>query len=273
MKRIFKILCLSIFLVACGNKSENLHSSFDNYANGIMANDKANLEEVIVTGSAKKQDNFVERKLIKNGNISFETEDLQATKTAIIKLIKKHNGYISSDNQSNYGNRKSVILIARIPSKHFDSIISGISKNVDKFDSKDISISDVTTQYLDVESRLKNKKELEKKYLEILKKANSVKDILEVEKELGKLREDIESTEGRFKYLKNQVSFSTLNINFYKKEQNVSSSFGKRIKDGFANGFENLKVFFIGLISIWPFIILTIILVFLIRKSIKRKKK
>lgn len=273
MKRIFKILCLSLLVISCDNNSENQLSTFDNYANGIMANDKANLEEVVVTGAAKKQDNFVERKLIKNGNISFETEDLQTTKTAIINLIKKYNGYISSDNQENYGNRKSIILRVRIPAKHFDTLISGISEKVNKFDSKNINISDVTTEFLDVESRLKNKKELEKKYLEILKKANSVKDILEVEKELGKLREDIESTEGRLKYLQNQVSFSTLNINFYKIEQNESSSFGKKIKDGFANGFENLKGFFIGLINVWPFIILAIILVFLIRKRIKRKNK
>ena len=109
----------------------------------------------------------------------------------------------------------------------------------DKFTKKDLKKGSNEIDY----SAALNKKQLEKKYLDILTKAKSVKEILEVEKELGKLREDIESVEGRLKYLQNQVSFSTLSINFYKTESN-SSGFGKRISNGFSNGFENLKSFF-----------------------------
>ena len=277
MKTIFKILVLFLLVIACDNDNTNGLKAFGDSNINAFTSSSELLEEVITTGKAgatqRNSSNLnVQRKLIKNGNISFETEDLNETKSNIIGLVKQYNGYISSDNQNGYGNRKSINLIIRIPTQHFDSILSGISKNVSKFDNKDIRISDVTEEFLDVESRIKNKKELEKTYLDILKKAKSVKDILEVERELGKLREEIEAKQGRLKYLQNQVSFSTLTINFYKTVSS-STSFGKKVSDGFSNGFENLKGFFIGLINVWPFIIIISFALILIRRRFKKKKK
>lgn len=274
MKTVLKIFIISLFIYSC-NDSKNIglkaFDDSDTVINGLVSSSE-NLDEVVVTGSAIKSKSAsfkTEKKLIKNGNISFETEDLEKTKANITALINKYGGYISSDSQNFYGNTKSINLSVRIPAQNFDSILSGISKNVTNFDNKDIRISDVTEQFLDLETRLKNKKELEKKYLDILKKAKSVKDILDVERELGKLREGIESAEGRLKYLQNQVSFSTLNINFYISDSNTVG-FGSKIKDGFANGFENLKSFFIGLINVWPFVIIFIVLLIFIRKRLKK---
>lgn len=277
MKVSLKILVLFLFIISCDDHTESGVNNFefsDSSINGLVSS-KQSLNDVVVTGKAgttKIKKDIVERKLIKNGNIAFETENLEETKANILGLVKKYDGYVASDSQNNYGNRKSININVRIPAQHFDSILSGISKNVSKFDTKNIRISDVTEEFLDIESRLKNKKELENKYLDILKKANTVQDILNVERELGKLREDIEATEGRLKYLQNQVAFSTLTINFYKVSEH-SSTFGNRISDGFANGFENLKGFFIGLINVWPFILILSIIIFLIRKRFKKKKK
>lgn len=208
---------------------------------------------------------LVSRKLIKNGNVVFETNDLEKTKYSVENLVKKYKGYISSDSKNEYDNRINYYLNIRIPAQYFDSILSGIASQISKFDSKEIRISDVTEEFLDIESRLKNKKELEKRYLEILQQAKSVEDILNVERELGKLREEIEATEGRLNYLSNQVSFSTLSVSFYKKETNETGFSGK-IGESFKNGFENLKSFFLFILSIWPFVIIIPIVYFLIKK-------
>lgn len=275
MKRAFQILIVFLVLVSCDNYSENdlKNFGFSDAKMNMIAEETESLDETIITGSSnqKKEANYTDRKLIKNGHISFETDDLQQTKQQIISLIKKYGGYIAADNQNAYGNTKTINLSVRIPAQHFDTILSGIAKNVEKFDNKEIRISDVTAEFLDVEARLKNKKELDKKYLEILQKAKSVQDILNVERELGKLREEIESTEGRLKYLKNQVAFSTLNISFYKSVKSTTS-FGKRIAEGFVKGFENLKGFFIGIINLWPFVLILLAVIILIRKRFKRKK-
>lgn len=213
-----------------------------------------------------------QRKLIKTGNITFETKDIDVTRRIIIDLVNQNNGYVASDNQYKSDDRVSVTISIRIPADKFDSILDEIAKGVEKFDSKNIRISDVTEQFLDIEARLKTKKTLELKYLEILKKARTVREILDVERELGKLRSDIESTEGRLKYLQNQVSFSTLSITFYKQISASETSFIGKISKAFKTGFENVKDFFLYMINIWPFIIILFLVFFYLRKRKLRAK-
>ena len=106
--------------------------------------------------------------------------------------------------------------------------------------------------------------------MQILQKAKTVKEILEVEREINKLREDIESTEGRFKYLSNQVSFSTLTIQFY-KQVGSEPNFSSKIIDSLKDGINYISSFFLGVLSIWPFIlILGIVALFL--KRLKKNK-
>ena len=78
-----------------------------------------------------------------------------------------------------------------------------------------IYVKDVTEEYTDVVIRLKNKKEAEKRFLEILKQTKTIKEILDVEEHLREIREEIESKEGRLKFLNDQVSYSTINLSIY----------------------------------------------------------
>ena len=213
----------------------------------------------------------VERKLIKDGNVTFETDDINATRATVFESIEKNKGYISSDREYKSNGKVSNTLIIRVPSKNFDSLLSEATQGVSKFDSKNIEIEDVTEEFLDIQARLKTKKELEIRYLEILKKANTVSEILEIEKQMGELRADIESTEGRLKYLESRVSFSTLTMIFYQKVS-FDNAFGNKFKDGFKDGWENLIRFFVILTTIWPFILIGIGLIFGLIKWRKRKR-
>ncbi len=280
MKKILLLFSVVLLLAAC-NDSQN-DAALGNYrfdANATQAMEVADVKsgrmsaKKMKSSPVSKVDNLnVKRKLIKTGNVEFETKDLETTKTTILNLVKQYNAYIARDNQYKSYDRISTTLSVRIPAESFDKILEGIVKGVEKFDHKNIHISDVTEQFLDVEARLKTKKALELKYLEILKKAKTVREILDVERELGKLRGDIEATEGRLKYLKNQVAFSTLNITFYKKVIESETGFGGKIGEAFKKGFENIKVFFVSMITIWPFIIILFLLIFYFRKRIKRTK-
>ena len=227
MKKIITLLIFSFLFTGCvkekkmnfeGSKNQGLLSLVNNFSGSgnDTSIDYLELEETVVEEVSYEDKSNVSRKLIKNGRIIFESEDLNKTKSQVLLLVKKYKGYISSDRQNDYDNRINNHLKIRIPSQNFDTILSGISKEVKEFDTKEITISDVTEEFLDIEARLKNKKELEKRFLEILQKAKTVKEILDVEKEIGQLREDIESAEGKLKYLQNQVSFSTLDVSFYK---------------------------------------------------------
>ncbi len=266
MKTILKFAILFIFLSACTDNTPKRYSDLGSAVVGNDVNMNADIEseslDIVKT----------ERKLIKKGRVEFETENLEETHKNIITAVKKHNAYVSADRFYKNSYRLNNTIELRIPTKNFDAFLENISKNVKKFDTKEITVSDVTEQFLDAQTRLATKKKIEKRYLEILQRAKSVTEILQVERQIGVLRTEIESIEGRLKYLKNQISFSTLNITFY-KIINSDTNFSRKFKNGFKNGFDNLVWFFVALINIWPFIIIIFILVFLFRRWRKKKQQ
>lgn len=210
-----------------------------------------------------------QRKLLKEGYVSFETDNMHATRKQILDSIEKHEGYVSSDQEHNSLGRISNTIIVRVPAMNFDRLLSDASNGIERFDNKTIEVKDVTEEFLDIEARLKTKKELEKRYLALLERANSVSELLEVEKQMEQLRSEIESIEGRLKYLQNKVSLSTLSMTFYKTVA-TETAFGYKFKNGFRNGWDNLMWFFVGLINIWPFVLMAII--FALGFGIRRKK-
>lgn len=273
MKKLGILLVFGMLFFACKNENPNSIGMLEINDESVKSFASTNNKQVFSESENNQNievSETISRKLIKNGSVVFETEDLEKTKNQVISLVKKYNGYISSDSKNEFDEKENYYLNIRIPAQYFDAVLSGISNQVSKFDAKEIQVSDVTEEYLDIESRLKNKKELEKRYLEILQQAKSVEDILNIERELGKLRDEIESTEGRLIYLKNQVSFATLSVSFYKK---VSSEAGflEKIGDSFKKGIKNLQSFFIGIIALWPFLLLIIVGYFLVKKWRNRK--
>lgn len=125
-----------------------------------------------------------------------------------------------------------------------------------------------------MEARLKAKKELEGRYLELLKKANKISEILEIEKELVLIREEIESKQGQLNYLQNRVSMSTLEITFYKQttETGVTVSYGSKMWNSIKGGVSWMPGFFLGLLYIWPLLLIAALVFYYIRKRKKNLK-
>lgn len=196
---------------------------------------------------------------------------MKETEKFIRTTVAELGGYVGNENVYNFEDRIEHTLIARVPEDNFNILLDKILSVAEKVESKNVSSFDVTEEFIDVEARIKTKKELEARYKEILKKATRVDEILNIEREMGNLRSEIESLEGRMNYLKNRISLSTLTITFYEK---VSTPFGffTKIKQALHNGWTALLWFIIILISLWPFIILTLIILIIILKYIKKKK-
>jgi len=214
----------------------------------------------------------VERKIIKEGNIRFETTDAIATREKITTRLTTQQGYIAKDQVETYANQSTYTLILRVPAENLEKLLAEITSTAHKIESQDIRALDVTEEFIDVESRINTKKELESRYRALLSKANKVEEILAIEKEIETLRSDIESYEGRLNYLKNNVAFSTLTVVFYEK-QTTTTTFGSEFTSAFAEGWNNLVSFTLGLFYIWPFILITLGVLFFVRRRIKRKKQ
>ncbi len=248
------------FLPACSNNID--HTS---------ANETILESEIALSEPVPSKVETTERKLVKEGTIAFETDDLAETGKHIKEVIKQYEAYIASENEYKYIERQTRTLTVRVEARRFDAFINDITQGIERFDTKDIRTRDITEEFVDIQARLKTKKELEQRYLVLLQKANKVSEILEIEQQIGKLREDIESTEGRLRFLDNQSSYSTLSISYYKSiPQRVA--FGREFVQGFSAGWQHFVWFILGLVNTWPFIVLVVLFVFFLRHWWKRRK-
>lgn len=205
----------------------------------------------------------VSPKIIRQGEVAFEVRDLKQTRVFLDSLVRRYDAYLANDDQYKYEDRIEQRLVIRIPADNFEPLINGLEDTVERFDRKTISARDVTEEFLDVSLRLRIKKETEQRYRDILVKANTVKEILEVERYIGRIRAEIESLEGRLKYLENRISFSTLTVTFYQLKPEAVG-FSSQFLVALKNGWNNFMLFVLGIVSLWPFILAGLILLLIL---------
>ena len=227
--------------------------------------------------SVPAADDKVPAMIIKTADISMQVEKYESSRSKILEIIKKHNAYVGSENQTNDHYNISNMMVIRVKAVDFDALVEELLKEAIYVDSKKINAEDVTAEFVDVNARLKSKKEAEAQYLDIMKKAHTINEILDVQQYLRTIREEIESYEGRLKYLNDKVSYSTVNLIFYEKSNAVQiepgRSFGSRFVEALDWGWKGLVSFFLGLIYIWPLLLITLVGLWLMVRLLKRAKK
>lgn len=261
MKQILMGCMFLFFLFGCKKNESELSQNISELV--VPSAQKEQADEVAFVkpelNKSEETTNTIQQKIVKTGNLRFETKDLNDTYNQILKSVKANGGSIQNDSEGK--NYETVFrnLVVRIPSQNFDVFIQNISKGVSYFDNKEISAEDVTAEYIDIDTRLNAKKALENRYLDLLKKANKVSEMLEIEAQLSAIREEIEAKQGQLNYLKSRISLSTITIEFYKpiaQESGATESYGSKIWNAIKSGFNSFSGFFIGLISLWPFVII-----------------
>lgn len=275
MKKL--IIILSIVFIGCGTDSANkaeielqsmkytppppepIEESDDELS---ISND----EPVSTNNSFQK-----EQKLIKEGNITFQTLDIEKTKKAILDNTKVKKGYISNEEQNKLHERIELSLDIRIPADHFDEVLNKISSSAESIDSRNVNVKDVTEDYMDSQIRSKNKKEVENRYRELLKKATKIEEILSIEEKLGEIRSEIETYDGHIKFLDNKIDYSTLHVVFYKKIGNTYG-FSFQFLDSLREGWSKFLSTILTILSYWPFLFLIGLLIFIFKKFKNSKK-
>jgi hypothetical protein len=281
------ITAVTILIMACGaNKSSEDAGISNNVsvndAMGKAGGDSKNMELDIpppppppgVDEGSRGGEPVVgmEKKLIKNGEVGFQVNDLTATKQKIVTAIKANGGYIAKENSYDYSSNPTDELIVRVPAKDFDKFLAEVLTGVEKIDYKRVDIEDVTEQFVDIEARLRSKRQLETKYAELLTKATSMEDILKIQKEMEIIREEIESAEGRLKYLSNQVGYSTLKITYY-EHTSTGFNFGGKMGNALKDGSTGFLWFLIIMVQLWPLWLIGAFIWWFIVWLIKRKRK
>jgi hypothetical protein len=286
MKSILMWLILSLSITSCKNRDAEQYKVSEvalippPKAEAIMAQDVSERLDKSTAGNnngsvALQQ---VEKKIIKEGEISIEADNPKAARKALTDSLTKLGGYVDEEREKNNDDmgRKNYVLSVRIPAQQFERFLTTVSSTADHIESKSIRIKDVTTEFIDVTTRLKNKTLLEERYKALLQKATKMADVLEVEDKLTEIRTDIETTQGQLNYLNKQISYSSLQVTLFSKTlsgKNEGSSFGYRFKNAFGDSWQLIQDLFFGIIAFWPLLLIVVIIVALFRRWRSRKAK
>jgi hypothetical protein len=211
------------------------------------------------------------QKLIKTGNLGFKTDNIKDARQKINQIINTTQSYVSNESEDHYNGTTTQYITVRIPSEHFEHFLNQLNQGVDNFDYKNIYVTDVTDQYTDIQARIATKKAIEQKYIALLDKAKTIAEILEIERQIGYLRGDIEAAEARFKTMSQQIVYSTLDIKLYEVDashpQSEEPTLLTELGVAFKAGWKAVLDFMIGLVYNWPVILIFCTIILIVRKK------
>lgn len=272
------------------------NGAYYDYDSGVM--EEVEMEEMgsgVATDSVNTAVVQVERKIIKNADLSLETMEYDGAYGLISEITAGFGGYIESSSiegeslynqQRGYKSDRWAQFTVRVPAEQLYNYIDALAEDFN-ITHKSESANDISDQYYDTAARLSNLQVQEKRLLELMEQAGQLADLLEIERELANVRYEIETLTASLKRMDSKVSYSTVNISLqevfeYQEKVTPPRTFADRIKDAFEGSADNFLDFceelLIALIYAAPIllffavIILAVIFVIrLIRKAFRKK--
>ena len=293
---VTSVLLLGIIFSGCSIASESEQSGFDEKgfieesealmvesAEPAMASegDFAEEDRAANEGGAQYSDTMApnERKVIKSAYLEVEIEKGKFENVIfnLTALAEQNGGFIS--NTQSYsdvdGNLTSGSITIRIPHDQYNSALEKI-KNMGVVKSISISGQDVTQEYVDLESRLRNFKAQEVILLDLMAQSKEVTDSIEVQRELSFVQEQVEVIRGRMNYLDNMVSFSTIDVFIFEPEPIATSTgwgFLDALKRGLRGAVTVFNGFMIFLIAASPVLLVIAIILIIVWRVIRARKR
>jgi hypothetical protein len=279
MKKLLAISILAILIASCNQRqSDDVSFEVADSEAEMMPLTRQAMDAPPAPINPTVTNEVIKKKIIRDGRLGLRVTELEKSKTLIDTLVRANGAYYANESFQNSDWESSYNLKIRVPSLNFDKFISGIEAGEGEVLYKVIDARDVTAQFIDLETRLENKRSYLVRYNDLLKKANSVNDILAIEEKIRGLEEEIESTTGQLKYLSDQVDYSTLDLTLTKQKDfkynpEKRAKFSERFKQSLSKGWFEFVDFVLFIIKIWPFWIIIAVMVYFWRKYRKARKK
>lgn len=284
------ILVLGLF-TGCGASSspakyEAMEEAVAAEAPAAMADNAAGM----LTGSSTSESTAVpeNRKWIITVYMSAETEDLDAMTEALDEQITRLNGYVEDQhifNGSAYSSRRyrSASLTIRIPAEDVDRFakeVSGIANVI----SQEKNLEDITLNYVSTESRVAALQTEEARLLELMAKAETMSDLLEIEQRLTDVRYELENMTSRLRTYDNQINYATIHLDISEVQEYTpveDPTLWERISGGFTDSlddlWESLQDLLVGAVIAFPFLLvyggIALVIFLVIRMLAKRRRE
>jgi hypothetical protein len=202
-----------------------------------------------------------DKKIIKTADLNVEVKSFRTFADRLRQNVKRSGGYIAQEQQTQSLSSIENTVTIKVPVDQFEDLMQQMASDSDRLVDKKISSEDVTTQLVDTRSRLATKKEVRERYLEILRQAKSIKDILAVQDVINGVQEEMDAAAGRIAYLGHSAAFSTINLKFYQvldasARDNPTPTFWYKLKESINEGWNWMSSLVLGLISIWPLLLI-----------------
>jgi len=185
--------------------------------------------------------------IIRTGNATVQVDSLEPAVARVRQLAQRVGGYVANTSQQG-GERETrqATLELKIPARRFDEALGGL-KPLGEVESVSVSTQDVGEEFVDVSARVANARRLEERLLGLLEtRTGKLEDVLAVERELARVREEIERFDGRLRYLRTRVAVSTLTVNLHEPHPVVGDYPGANpILSAFSQAWRN----FVGFVS------------------------
>jgi hypothetical protein len=295
MKRLFFPIALCLVLLSCSSKSEKAgvmgYAAAADESGVVYSDSEIVLEEEIALkedgsttdGSlAPAPDQPVNqkaeaKKIIKTGSLSMNVVDLQQQKSTIDSLVKKFKAYYDNEQLTNSDYQTQYSLTIRVPVTRFESFVAAVEQGGGEVNFKNIDARDVTEEYIDLETRLANKRKYMERYVQLLQQAKKVDEVLAIQEKIRAIEEEVESVMGRLKYLSNQVGYSTLELTLIQKKEfhftpGKRAGFFEKVKESVLRGWFGFIDFFYFILRMWVYLLVAAGVVYAWKKFRKRKK-
>jgi hypothetical protein len=188
--------------------------------------------------------------IIRTGQASVQVDSLEVAVAQLRQLAQRLGGYVANTGMEGGKERlRRATLELKLPSARFDDAVNGLSP-LGEVESVNVTAEDVGEEFVDITARVANSRRLEERLVELLaRRTGKLEEVLQVERELARVREEIERYEGRLRYLRTRAAVSTLSVTVHERTPVLRSPGRNPIADAFRDAWRNFVTFTAGLIS------------------------
>jgi hypothetical protein len=188
------------------------------------------------------------RLIVRTGQASIEVDSLEPSMAELRRLVQRAGGFVADASiQSGRKQLRTATLELKVPASRFDELTEGLEP-LGRLQFVNVGAEDVSEEFVDLTARVANGGRLEDRLVELLRtRTGKLQDVLTVERELARVREEIERMEGRMRFLKTSAQLSTLSVNLYEPAPILASHPGRNaIAEAFKNAWRN----FVGVLAV-----------------------
>lgn len=172
-------------------------------------------------GSSVSSIEFADRKVVSTASLTVEVEDVQGAVAQVRAISEGLGGFVEQLSVSGDAEHQQAVVTVRVPQDQFLTALDGIEA-LGKLRNEDIGSEDVTERFIDLEARLKSSIREEQSLLSLLERADSVADVLTIERELSRVRSDVERFQGQLNFLERRVALATITVFLHQPDNRAS---------------------------------------------------